>query len=127
LQFCHEWLNGKVDFILQTSGSTGTPKKISVTRDQLKASATLSTSYLGLKKEFTALVCLDTKYVAGIMMLVRSLEVGMNMYVVEPSANPFDDTVSEDVTQLILRHWFRIRFSRLLIPLSTKKNLVQQK
>jgi len=96
LKFCHEWLNGKEDFILQTSGSTGTPKKICVTRNQLKASAALSTSYLGLKKESTALVCLDTKYVAGIMMLVRSLEVGMNMYVVEPSANPFD-TLPEDV------------------------------
>ncbi|MBK7650993.1 MAG: AMP-binding protein [Flammeovirgaceae bacterium] len=72
-------------------------KKISVTRDQLKASAARSALYLGLKKEFTSLVCLDTQYIAGIMMLVRSLEVGMNLHVIEPSANPFD-TLPEDVT-----------------------------
>ncbi|HNV29547.1 MAG TPA: AMP-binding protein [Cyclobacteriaceae bacterium] len=90
LSFCKHWLNGNIDFILRTSGSTGTPKKISVTREQLKASAQVTASYLNLKKEFTALVCLDTRYVAGIMMLVRSLEVGMNMYVVEPTANPFE-------------------------------------
>jgi O-succinylbenzoic acid--CoA ligase len=97
LQFCSEWLNDRETFILQTSGSTGTPKKISVTRDQLKASAARSALYLGLKKEFTSLVCLDTQYIAGIMMLVRSLEVGMNLHVIEPSANPFD-TLPEDVT-----------------------------
>ncbi len=124
LQFCHEWLNGKVDFILQASGSTGTPKKISVTRDQLKASATLSTTYLGLKKEFTALVCLDTKYVAGIMMLVRSLEVGMNMYVVEPSANPFDDMsqdISIDFTALVPYQVQAILISRHKEKLSKTK------
>lgn len=90
IHFCKEWLNAKQEFVLSTSGSTGTPKKLSVTREQLKASAQLTASYLGLKKEFTALVCLDTRYIAGIMMLVRSLEVGMNMYVVEPTANPFE-------------------------------------
>lgn len=90
LVFCKDWLTGKQEFVLTTSGSTGTPKKISVTREQLKASAQLTASYLNLKKEFNALVCLDTRYIAGIMMLVRSLEVGMNMYVVEPTANPFE-------------------------------------
>lgn len=90
IHFCLDWLNGKEEFDLSTSGSTGSPKKISVTREQLKASAQLTASYLNLKKEYTSLVCLDTRYIAGIMMLVRSLETGMNMYVVEPTANPFE-------------------------------------
>jgi o-succinylbenzoate---CoA ligase len=89
LTFCRDWLNGKENFILQTSGSTGSPKKISVTRDQLQTSAKITVDYLGLKKEDTALVCIDVRYIAGIMMLVRSLETGMDMYVVEPTANPF--------------------------------------
>jgi o-succinylbenzoate---CoA ligase len=95
LDFCHQWLNGKDKFDLQTSGSTGTPKKIEVTRDQLRASSQLTALALGLQKNATALVCLDTRYIAGVMMLVRSLEVGMNIKVVEPSSNPFEKIESD--------------------------------
>lgn len=97
IHFCRDWLNGKQEFVLSTSGSTGTPKKISVTRAQLKASAQLTATYLNLNKEYTSLVCLDTRYIAGIMMLVRSMETGMNMYVVEPTANPFEK-IPKDVS-----------------------------
>jgi o-succinylbenzoate---CoA ligase len=90
LDFCHDWLNGKESFELQTSGSTGTPKKIIVTRSQLIASATLSAAVLGLQKNFTALVGLDISYIAGVMMMVRALEVGMNMIMVEPTSNPLE-------------------------------------
>jgi len=90
LDFCHHWLNGQEKFELQTSGSTGTPKAIQLTRNQLIASARLSASVLGLQKNYRALVCLDTRYIAGIMMMVRSLESGMNMIIAEPSSNPFE-------------------------------------
>ncbi len=90
LHFCHNWLNGENEFTLQTSGSTGKPKTIHVTRDQLKASAELTNSFLKLQRGYTSLICLDTRYIAGIMMLVRSMEAGMNMYIVEPTANPFE-------------------------------------
>jgi len=97
LGFCHKWLSGENEFKLQTSGSTGKPKPISVTRNQLKASADLTTSFLNLQRGFTSLICLDTRYIAGIMMLVRSMEAEMNMYIVEPTANPFE-TIPTDVT-----------------------------
>ncbi|MBL7871433.1 MAG: AMP-binding protein [Cyclobacteriaceae bacterium] len=103
-QFCHTWLNGKNSYVLQTSGTTGAPKKISVTRDQLCASAKLTADYLGLKKGLNALLCLDINYIAGVMMLVRSLESGMNMYVTDPAANPFDkisSTTQIDFTALV--------------------------
>lgn len=90
LTFCHDWLTGKREFTLQTSGSTGKPKTIHVTRNQLKASADLTNSFLTLQRGYTSLICLDTRYIAGIMMLVRSMEAGMNMYIVEPTANPFE-------------------------------------
>lgn len=89
-QFCIEWLNGRTEFELQTSGSTGEPKKIKVTRPQLIASARQTLSVLGLQSNETALVCLDARYIAGIMMLVRVLEGGMNIVLVNPSANPFE-------------------------------------
>ncbi len=112
LDFCREWLNGKEKFQLQTSGSTGTPKTIEVTRDQLKASARLSTSVLGLQKDFTALVCLDTRYIAGVMMLVRSLEVGMNMIIVEPSSNPLAKI--EDETSIDFTAWVPLQLESIL-------------
>lgn len=90
LDFCREWLNGKESFILQTSGSTGTPKKITVTRNQLTAAAKHTANVLGLQKNYTSLVCLDTRYIAGVMMLVRSLETGMNIVLVEPASNPLE-------------------------------------
>ncbi len=104
LSFCKDWLNGRDNFSLQTSGTTGTPKKILITREQLRASAKLTVDYLGLQKEYNALICLDTNYIAGIMMLVRSLESGMNMYVTEPTANPFDSipsTIKVDFAALV--------------------------
>ena len=51
IRFCNTWLNGQADFVLQTSGSTGTPKKIAATREQLKASARITATYLKLEPE----------------------------------------------------------------------------
>lgn len=102
--FCHDWLNGKETFTLHTSGSTGVPKEISVTRAQLKASANLTIAALSLRRNQTALVCLDTRYIAGVMMLVRSLEAGMNMILVEPCSNSLEKVTSEiqiDFTALV--------------------------
>lgn len=104
LDFICNWIKGKQVFTLNTSGSTGTPKPITVTRNQLKASAQLTNTALNLKKNQTALVCLDTRYIAGIMMIVRSLEAGMNMILVEPSSNPIEQLNEEipiDFTALV--------------------------
>lgn len=88
LAFCRAWLSGQTDFMLHTSGSTGTPKPIQLTRAQMQASAYLTGQTLGLRAGDTALVCLNIHYVAGIMMLVRGLELGLPMTVIEPMGNP---------------------------------------
>jgi o-succinylbenzoate---CoA ligase len=90
LKFCHAWLNGQQEFTIQTSGSTGAPKPIVLLRKQMEASANQTIEALQLKTGETALVCLDTKYIAGQMMLVRSLIIGMNIIAVEPASNPFE-------------------------------------
>ncbi|MCE2995569.1 MAG: AMP-binding protein [Cyclobacteriaceae bacterium] len=87
--FCRQWVNGQTSFSLTTSGSTGTPKVIQATRDHMKQSALATARSIGLKSGQTSLVCLDPNYIAGRMMLVRSMEVGMNIFLAEPSANPF--------------------------------------
>lgn len=89
LPFCGEWLSGKTEFIVHTSGSTGAPKPIVVKRSQMQASATQTQKALGLNKGDTALICLSTNHIAGKMMLVRTMEIGLQAIVVEPCSNPF--------------------------------------
>lgn len=92
--FCRDWLAGKKEFIMPTSGSTGIPKSIVVQRNQMIASAEATGVFLGLKAGDNALVCLDTKYIAGAMMLVRCFHIGMNPIIVEPSSNPIKSVES---------------------------------
>lgn len=88
--FIKNWLAGVETFKLTTSGSTGSPKEIILTRHQLQQSASRTRDALGLTPQDTALVCLDTKYIAGKMMLVRALEGNMKIIAIEPSSNPLE-------------------------------------
>ncbi len=96
ITFCKQWTDGKTSFEIQTSGSTGKPKTIKLERSSMIASAMATAQAINLKAGQTSLVCLDANYIAGMMMLVRSLEVGMNIIAVEPSANPFAKLESRD-------------------------------
>jgi o-succinylbenzoate---CoA ligase len=97
IQFCREWADEKTSFEIQTSGSTGKPKIITLERSSMIASAMATAEALQLKKGQTSLVCLDASYIAGMMMLVRSMEVGMNIIAVEPCANPFEKLEKETI------------------------------
>ncbi len=103
-RFCQEWLAGKQSFVLHTSGSTGQPKPITLSRRQMQASARMTAQTLGLQPRDAALVCLNTRYIAGTMMLVRGMEIEMELYVVAPAANPLLDLPSDtklDFTALV--------------------------
>jgi O-succinylbenzoic acid--CoA ligase len=91
LDFCRRWLAGQPAFGLTTSGSTGAPKPVTLSREAMIASARLTGQALGLQAGHKALVCLSTHYIAGMMMLVRGLELGLSLTVVAPSANPLAD------------------------------------
>ncbi len=88
LSFCHDWLNGKLSFALQSSGSTGTPKTLEVSRAQMSSSAKATKSFFGIPPGAHLLCCLHTAMIAGKMMLVRAMEWGSCLYLVEPSSNP---------------------------------------
>ncbi len=90
LLFCQQWLNGQQVFEQKTSGSTGKPKLIKITRAQMQLSAKLTVETLNLAKKDVALVCINTAYVGGKMMLVRGLEHQLQLIINEPSANPLD-------------------------------------
>jgi O-succinylbenzoic acid--CoA ligase len=86
--FIRSWLSGEEKFELTTSGSTGLPKTIFITRAQMIVSARRTSEKIGLLKGSSALVCIDTRYIGGKMMLVRSLTLGLYIVALDPSANP---------------------------------------
>ena len=94
--FCEYWLAGQQEFILKTSGSTGEPKPIILTRFQMEASARLTGKIFQLKPYDKALVCLNVNYIAGIMMLVRGMVLGLELTIIEPNSNPLENLANQD-------------------------------
>ena len=91
IDFCLEWQSSKDEFIVHTSGSTGIPKPISLSRKQMQNSVEATAKALNLKHNERFLICLNAEYIAGIMMLVRGMELNAEMVVVPPKRNPLED------------------------------------
>lgn len=89
LNFKEAWEAGEQHFTIHTSGSTGVPKPVTFTREQLLESARLTARTFNLQEGDTAFCCLSVDYIAGMMMLVRAFEIGMDLMVVEPGSSPF--------------------------------------
>lgn len=122
LSFIREWLSGKTEFQLQTSGSTGIPKVIKFSRNQMIYSAEATAKALKLTGDYSALVCLNTEYVAGIMMLVRSLVTGMKMTIIEPSSNPLENFSSRE--RFDFTAWVPLQLETILNKLPEKSELL---
>lgn len=88
LTFIKNWLSGQTNFQLKTSGSTGKPKIVNVTKDQMQKSAIRTITEFDLRPEQIILACLNTAFVAGMMMLVRAIEGKFRLIIVSPTANP---------------------------------------
>lgn len=89
LKFKEAWESDQQHFTIHTSGSTGIPKPVTFTRTQLIESAQLTAGTFNLQEGDTAFCCLSVDYIAGMMMLVRAFETGMDLMIVEPGSNPF--------------------------------------
>lgn len=89
--FLREWHNEEPTVWVHTSGSTGTPKPMQVEKERMKASARLTCQFLGLKEGDTALLCMPLRYIAGKMVVVRSLVAGLRLMPVAPSGHPLKD------------------------------------
>lgn len=93
--FLLDWFDGKSYIEMQTSGSTGTPKKIKVDKQAMVNSALATGDFFDLRPGNKALQCLPVKYVAGKMMLIRAIILGLELDYVAPTAHPMkglDDT-----------------------------------
>ena len=88
--FLLDWFDSKTYVEMQTSGSTGTPKIIKVDKQAMVNSALATGDFFGLQAGNRALQCLPVKYVAGKMMLIRSIILGLDLDYVAPSSHPME-------------------------------------
>ncbi|QVJ80466.1 O-succinylbenzoic acid--CoA ligase [Prevotella sp. khp1] len=90
MAFIDEWNNDSAYVEVKTSGSTGEPKRMLVEKRRMLNSARITCDFLGLKPGDTALLCMSTDYIAGKMMVVRSIERGLKLIEVPPCGHPLD-------------------------------------
>lgn len=86
--FLLDWFDSKSYIEMQTSGSTGIPKMITVSKQAMVESALATGDFFELNPGNKALQCLPVKYVAGKMMLVRAMILGLDLDYVAPSSHP---------------------------------------
>ena len=87
-EFMSEWNSPADRLLVHTSGSTGTPKPLWVEKHRMEASARTTCRFLGLRPGDTALLCMPLDFIAGKMVVVRSLVWGLRLVAVEPSGHP---------------------------------------
>lgn len=86
--FFTDWHSETPTLMVHTSGSTGRPKPLQVEKSKMLASARMTCDFLGLKPGDTALLCMSLDYIAGKMMVVRSLERRLQLLTVTPDGHP---------------------------------------
>lgn len=89
--FLNEWNDNSDSVLVHTSGSTGAPKPLWAEKCRMEASARITCAFLGLKPGDTALLCMPLDYIAGKMMVVRTLVCGLRLFCMEPTGRPFAD------------------------------------
>jgi o-succinylbenzoate---CoA ligase len=88
--FLLDWFDGKSYLEVQTSGTTGEPKKIRIEKQAMVNSALATGDFFELNKGDRVLHCLPVKYIAGKMMFVRAMILGLELEFVAPSSHPLD-------------------------------------
>ena len=89
--FLLDWFDSKSYIEMQTSGSTGIPKVIRVDKQAMVNSAVATGDFFELRSGDRALQCLPVKYVAGKMMLIRAIILGLDLDYVAPTSHPMKD------------------------------------
>ena len=90
--FLTDWLNTNGYVFVNTSGSTGQPKRIKLSKQAMVNSAIATGDFFNLKPGDKALLCLPSEYIAGKMMLVRALILGLELDYIQPNSSLDLDT-----------------------------------
>nr|WP_321235594.1 AMP-binding protein [uncultured Psychroserpens sp.] len=89
--FLLDWLDERDYVLTNTSGSTGLPKSIKIKKQQMVNSSVMTGDFFGLQPGDKALHCLPSQYIAGKMMLVRAMILGLELDMAPPSSIPSYD------------------------------------
>jgi len=89
--FLLDWLLPSHQITVQTSGSTGVPKKIFLLKEHMVNSALATGTYFNLKPKNSVLHCLPMQYIAGKMLVVRALVLGLHLDFIEPTSAPLSE------------------------------------
>ena len=85
-----EILNDESFISCKTSGSTGKPKVIRLEKKSLVNSACMTGAYFNLLPGHSAVSFLPMNFIAGKMMLVRAMVLGLDLSIFTPTSNPSD-------------------------------------
>jgi len=88
LDFLKDWYSPSSTIIQKTSGTTGIPKELKLAKDLLIQSALNTAKFLELRQNDKIFLCLPVDYIAGKMMIVRAIVLGLQLYYQMPSSNP---------------------------------------
>lgn len=104
-EFLLDWFDDKEYIEMRTSGTTGLPKVVKLEKQAMIQSALATGDFFELEPRNKALLCLPVKFVAGKMMLVRSLILGLDLDIVTPSTTPLalNDTKYDFVAMVPLQ------------------------
>ena len=126
MAFVDEWNNDSAYVEVKTSGSTGEPKRMLVEKRRMLNSARITCDFLGLKPGDTALLCMSTDYIAGKMMVVRSIERRLKLISVPPSGHPLADNYQLSTIRssllAFLRKNYQLNFAAM-VPMQVYNSL----
>jgi len=91
-EFLQHWQDDCNTITLKTSGSTGTPKTILMQKQAMVNSALATGFYFNLKPKDKVLLCLPAHYIAGKMMLIRAMVLGLEIDSIAPKSKLNIDT-----------------------------------
>lgn len=97
--FLVEWFSDSDIMITHTSGSTGTPKEIILTKENMRKSANMTGKYLQLEKGNSALLVMPVTYIAGKLMLIRAVEIGLKLICMQPTSHISLDEINRGISQ----------------------------
>lgn len=122
--FLNQWDNDDLYITTRTSGSTGEPKEIKILKSKMKDSARMTGDYLQIKENDRALLCLSPETIGGKMMIVRAIELNLNLTVVSVCGSPLNETVNniDFIAMVPLQLMNSIQYS--LEKLKTIRNII---
>jgi O-succinylbenzoic acid--CoA ligase len=87
-EFILDWIDNSSTLLVKTSGSTGAPKIISIKKKQMVQSALATGEFFNLMPKESVLLCLSAEFIAGKMMIVRAMVLGLDLHLFPPTSNP---------------------------------------